>query len=263
MVFNARFLSAFFVFCSLAASLAAQELRFEFKIDPLISGSRPWDGTASSSSAADDLGIGSALFDNTLIGRAADTFIDMQIDETQASIAPPDPYICIIQLNGDLPDALSVDGVQVVGRTNHTITCTPRDRIKPNRAFFNVQLPSNLARMDVFGVALVDSDAPQFGGSVVGTARDELIGFGVYITHEMFELIQQGDLDTQQRVGDYERYIPDVVDMLFGLSRDNNSVVSSPDSHTLQLERLTARNCEISCRFGDAALTIKGSIGGW
>ena len=251
---------------------AAQDLRFEFTIDGQISGTRPWDGTASSSSAIDGSptglseriarGVGSSLGENGgLLGRIADgaigTAVDVGIDEAQATMAPPDPYLCIIEVHGTLSGG--IDNGATMANGQFSAACTPKNKIKPNRLQFSLDLPPNIARLPIFGVALIDNDLTDMNNNQVQASSDELIGFGLYIRADVrAKIVEENDPDALQLVQIYQRELPTIIDGLFGLQRTR---VGS--GHALELERLSAEGCRQSCRFGDASLTIKDTIGGW
>lgn len=289
-LFMRAFIASAVASCVIASGAWAQYLRFEFKIDAQISGSRPWDGTTASSSAVDGLtdgltrGItdsvfGQGSFTGTLIGNAAEAAIggagDALLDEAQAGIAPPDPYLCIIEVSQSLPGTLrgawtNNQGQYVLpqiflppgqsqappGR-NFSATCTPNNEIKRDRLHFSLDLPPNLAAMQIFGVALIDNDLSN-DGSQLGAYRDELIGFGLYIDDGVRQQVINRDPLTLQVIQIYETEVTSVVDELFGLTRGGR-----PGSNALEIEKLSAENCKISCRFGDADLKIKTSAGGY
>lgn len=263
------------------SAASAEELRFEFTINPQISGSRPWDGTASGSSAVDGLfeGSGERVGDSiggvlgSVIGQgievAVGSALDVTIDETQASIAPPDPYMCLITD----PRPTDLIAPMPVTASDLTMFCTPRDMIEHNRTFFNLVVPYNYVNNDMFGVVLIDSDFldDQLGtGPTPGVTdpdyaaiHNETIGFGLYLGRAARSALERRDQLVMHRVDTFEAAVTQMVSSKFGLSRLSSFASVSASSHSLDLERLSVERCETSCRFGDATVSIRDTEGGY
>lgn len=243
---------------SITGVVSAQELRFEFTIDAQINGARDWDYTGPSSSALDDLDVGSALLGDGLLGSAADVVLGTAIDETadglQEEFAPPDPYLCIIAIRGSLPELLSREGYD---NRDFQASCTQRSDIRPNNIHFNLTLPPQLSRREIFGLALADSDARNFltdGGRFVDADDgDELIGFGLFVNDQVRDQIQQRDPEALRLVAAYETQLPAVMNQMFRFN-------AGPD---LEMEKISVFRCGSGCRFGHATVVIKDTVGGW
>lgn len=244
----------------LVGQAVAQDLRFEFTIDAQIAGSRPWDYSGVSSSAIDDLEVGSALIGDNIFGSAADailgTAVDTAVDQLQTGFAPPDPYLCVIAINGRLPNNLR-EFEEIYVERDFNASCTPQSEIKPNRTQFYLDLPPNIARHEIFGVVLVDSDAQQFfqdGGRFEDADDgDEVIGFGLYINDVLSASVRNREEHSIELVTHYEQRLPDVVQRMFRFNARSH----------LELEKISMSLCENSCSFGSATLTIKDTPGGW
>ncbi len=130
----------------------ARELRFEFQIDAQMAGSRPWDGTGVSSAAIDmagDTGGDGApgLFGG--LGTLAGPVLQSGLDMMNQNIAPPDPYICVV--------------TRVQRDLSASVNCTMRANAKRDATQVTFNLES-YADLEIFGVALLDSDFRKPGG---------------------------------------------------------------------------------------------------
>ena len=271
-----------------ASSAAAQGtmLTFEFTIDSLIAGSRPWDGTGISSAAVDSgsgssrAGGGSAIVDNIsprlpiidgameALTRIPAPILDIgkqaALDQFNQRIAPPDPFLCIVKSNRPGGAGLAREG---------ELICTSRELAKIDS--INVKFTFEKGRYGgIFGVVLLDSD---IGGLVnpVGTTpdsadpllnsdggqgyvsqADDLIGYGIFID----EVTRVG-LPTNASVRDYLKKFVGVVERkVTEISGTSRALLYGS---TVEAARISLGACKYSCRFGDSTLTIRETEDGW
>ncbi len=213
------------------ANQQASALTLRFEIFPMMSGSRPWDGTGLNSAQidGDDNGLTSLIPGGSLLGQVG-------LDQLNQRIAPPDPYVCLV---------LSDSG---------DLTCYRQAAAKDNLQY-SVTVPAELVDRPWFGVVLLDSDE----GNLVG-GQDDLIGFGVVLDEPTLAAVRQGDAGSRALAAKAERIVTKAVSNRFGLSR---SLSATGDAGALSLAKLAHSKCEFGCTMGDSTIYIEINVDGW
>jgi hypothetical protein len=221
------FRNAFATFLSACGGGAlAEEIVIRFEINPVMFGSRPWDGTGLNSAQLDGGGGGGGLLGGLDLTQPL-------LDQTNLRMAPPDPYVCFIL---DRSGELRCDQASA----------------RQNAVRLEIDFDTSLARDFWYGVVLVDSDAGNiFGGG------DDLIGFGVVIDEDTYGAVLAGDEAARRRANGAVEIVTAAVQARFG--RSQNFLGGGERAAA----RLAQSKCEYGCQFGDAQITLSAVADGW
>lgn len=203
---------------------ADEAVNLNFEINPVISGSRPWDGT----------GLNSAQLDSG--GGFLDMGTQILLDQGNQRMAPPDPYICLFY-----------DGAA-------ELECHLENMAKDTLQY-SVSLPTQIMELPWIGIVLLDSDR----GNLTGGA-DDLIGFGILLSEKALQAVQQRNPDARKMATDAEAAMTSAVQARFGTHR---SLFGNTGGGALNAAKLSLSKCEYGCPFGDARLTVGHSVDGW
>ncbi|MEL6980368.1 MAG: hypothetical protein AAGM38_17065 [Pseudomonadota bacterium] len=229
-------LSALAAFAALSSSAAAEahKLTLRFEINPVITGSRPWDGTGVNSAQIDG-GEGGGFFGGFGLEQLGQLG-QVGLDQFNQRIAPPDPYLCLV--------------------------LTDEPKLKCNRAGaekdtlqMSVALPADLINRAWFGVVLIDSDEGNLTGGV-----DDLIGYGVMLDEPTLAKVRAGDPEARRLARFAEKTVTEAVRKTVGTHR---SLLGEAGGGRLDAAKLSASKCEYGCTMGEARITVSTTVDGW